>query len=87
MTNSKLTHRIDGYLEKIPAAVSGSGGHSQTFAVAKILLFGFGLSNDDALVFLRRYNQRCQPPWSEKELVHKIKSARKFGPGHQKQIL
>ena len=87
MLSSKLTKRITGYLEKMPAAVSGESGHSQTFAVAKILVFGFGLSDSDALIFLRQYNQRCRPTWSEKELVHKIKSARKFGPGKQKSIL
>ena len=87
MLDSKLTRRIEAYLDKIPPAVSGANGHAQTFAVAKVLLFGFGLSNPDALVLLRSYNQRCQPPWSEKELAHKIKSARKFGPGKQKLIL
>jgi len=24
---------------------------------------------------LREFNQRCEPPWSESELIHKIKSA------------
>ena len=85
--NSRLSSRIERYLLKVPHAVSGQAGHSQTFAVAKILIFGFGLSNSDALPFLRQYSIRCDPPWSEKELVHKIKSARKFGPGKQKIIL
>lgn len=82
-----LSNRIQRYLDKIPPAVSGQGGHAQTFNVAKILLFGFGLSDSQALPFLRQYSDRCQPTWSEKELVHKIKSARKFGPGKQKIIL
>lgn len=84
--STHLVNRIERYLQKIPPAVSGQGGHAQTFAVAKILVFGFGLSDSHALPFLRQYSQRCLPPWSEKELVHKIKSARKFGPGKQKLI-
>jgi len=79
-------HRILAYLDKIPPAVAGAGGHSQTFYVAKVLLFGFGLSNEAALPFLRAYSLRCSPPWSERELYHKLASARKFGPGKIKPI-
>jgi hypothetical protein len=84
--NDKLTKRINSYLQTIPPAISGNAGHSQTFKVARLLLFGFGLSNQDALPFLRSYSLRCSPPWTEKELAHKIQSARKFGPGKQKPL-
>jgi hypothetical protein len=30
---------------------------------------------DEALEYLRHYNRRCQPAWSEKDLAHKIDSA------------
>ncbi len=35
----------------------------------QVTVIGFGLSEDEALEILREYNQRCQPPWTEAELV------------------
>lgn len=63
------------YIGKLPAAVSEQGGHNATFHVACVLVHGFALGEADALPLLREYNQRCLPPWSEGELIHKIKSA------------
>jgi hypothetical protein len=40
------------------------------------LVHGFALTDDDALALLREYSERCDPPWSERELLHKIESAR-----------
>src|SRR5262249_23753761 len=37
------------------------------------------LSDEDALTLLRDYNQRCDPPWSEAELLHKVDDARRRG--------
>lgn len=70
-----LEERICRYLSKCDAAISGSGGHNTTFNVACILVNGFGLDATKALHFLQIYNQRCQPPWSERELIHKVESA------------
>ncbi|MBN2291802.1 MAG: AAA family ATPase [Pirellulales bacterium] len=72
---SDVIKRARSYITTMPPAISGSGGHNQTFAVACVLVIGFGLEEDDALMLLREYNDRCEPPWSEKELQHKIKSA------------
>jgi hypothetical protein len=63
------------YVAAIPGAVSGAGGHSQTFAVACALVHGFALPEYEAVMLLREFNARCQPPWSEAELQHKIQSA------------
>jgi len=62
-------------VDKIAGAVSGAGGHDQTFAVTCALVHGFALSEADALRLLAQYNARCSPPWSERELLHKIQSA------------
>jgi hypothetical protein len=67
--------RIERYMDACPAAISGQNGHDQTFRVACILVQGFDLSPEDAFSFLSRYNQRCQPQWSEKELRHKLSDA------------
>lgn len=76
---SRIVERARAYLAKIASAVSGNGGHAQTFAAARAV-FGFvaiGLSESDAWSLLNEYNGRCDPPWSERELRHKFNEARK----------
>lgn len=70
-----VIERAARYVQKCPGAVSGQGGHDQAFHVAAILVHGFALGEHDALTVLHEWNGSCQPPWSESELVHKIKSA------------
>lgn len=68
--------RASAYLDRIPPGVSGAGGHNQTYAAATAMVHGFGLDPAAALGLLRdRYNPRCDPPWSDKELQHKIEDA------------
>ncbi|MEZ6092486.1 MAG: DUF3987 domain-containing protein [Pirellulaceae bacterium] len=68
--------RAIAYLAVMPPAISGSGGHSQTYAAATTLVHGFGLDTDRALAILAaEYNPRCSPPWSDRELQHKINQA------------
>lgn len=63
------------WLAKVPPAVSGSGGHSQTYTAAVGLVHGFGLSDTDAFALLSDWNRSCQPPWQDRELLHKIRQA------------
>ncbi|MGD9691070.1 MAG: DUF3987 domain-containing protein [Phycisphaerales bacterium] len=71
-----VLRRAEAYLDRIPPAISGSGGHSQTYAAATAMVHGFGLDAETAFGLLwDRYNPRCQPPWSEKELRHKVSDA------------
>lgn len=70
-----IRDRVRAYVAAFPSAVSGAGGHNQTYAVACALVHGFALSEADALTLLREFNSRCQPAWAERELEHKIKSA------------
>jgi len=68
--------RASAYLDRIPPAVSGSGGHSQAYAAATAMVHGFDLDRASAMhLLLDRYNPRCVPPWSEKELQHKVEDA------------
>lgn len=55
-------------------AISGQGGHRRTFGVA-CGLARRGLDFSEALDWLRAYNQRCQPPWNERDLRHKLEDA------------
>jgi hypothetical protein len=72
-----IIERARRYIAKCPPAISGQGGHNATFHVAAALVNGFGLGQPEALALLEDYNTRCEPPWSEKELRHKIESASK----------
>lgn len=71
-----ILDRARKYLVKLPPAISGQGGHSATFRAACALVIGFGLERDQALALLREWNEtHCHPPWSERELVHKVTDA------------
>ena len=67
--------RAELWLSKVPPAISGSGGHNTTYTAAVGLVHGFGLSEGDALRLLSEWNRSCQPPWTDRELAYKIRSA------------
>ena len=71
-----VERRAIAYLDRMPPAISGSGGHAATYAAATALVHGFGIAPPRALAVLRdHYNHRCDPPWSEAELSHKVNDA------------
>ena len=70
-----MVERARAYVAKMETAISGQGGHAATFAVARKLVQDFALPEPDAWMLLCEYNQRCQPPWTERELRHKMQSA------------
>lgn len=75
-SDDAVLRRAAAYLDGIPPAVSGAGGHAQTYAAATAMVHGFGIDPDAAFDLLAtRYNPRCQPPWSDKELRHKVADA------------
>ena len=65
------------WLQSVPPAISGSGGHNQTFSAATGLVHGFQLSDSDAMSLLKDWNSRCVPPWKDTELEYKINQAKK----------
>lgn len=65
-------------LRQMPPALSGSGGHAATFEAACVLVRGFALDAETAYrLLVEVHNSTCQPPWSERELRHKVASATK----------
>ena len=70
-----VIERARRYVEKMPAAISGSNGHDAAFGVAQTLVRGFALSIEQARPLLLEYSGRCTPPWSEREIEHKLQSA------------
>jgi hypothetical protein len=73
--SADLDTRIRAYVAKLPLAISGSGGHIATLKAANALVLGFNLSIDQARPYLTEYSQNCQPPWSRRELEHKLAEA------------
>lgn len=67
--------RCMAYLAKLDSAVSGAGGHDATFNAACVCR-RFGLDESAMWRAMSWFNaNRCDPPWSQRELAHKIRSA------------
>jgi hypothetical protein len=73
----ELRDRVMRYVETVEVAISGQGGSNPTYRLANVLVWGFALSREQALFFMRIYSRRCVPRWSEKELEHKVDDALK----------
>jgi hypothetical protein len=71
--------RARRYLAALPPAVAGQHGDLHTFRVCCRLTRGFALSDDEALPLLAAWNARCVPPWSARELLDKLRRARRYG--------
>jgi hypothetical protein len=72
-----VAERAAAYLATMEPAVSGQGGHNQTYKAACVLVQRFGLSEAEAWPLLQIWNASCQPPWSEKDLRRKLAEAMK----------
>lgn len=71
--NNNLTLCM-AYLDKLPTAQSGAGGHNATLQAA-LAIRRFELDGAEAWEAMSWYNHnRCSPEWSEKELRHKLAS-------------
>jgi hypothetical protein len=71
--------RAAAYLERCDGAVSGQGGHAQTFFVAQVLVRGFALDEATAYRLFARWNEQCSPPWKEWDLRRKLRQAATHG--------
>jgi hypothetical protein len=74
-TADMRVRRASAYLARIAPAVAGDAGHTATFNAVAHVMIGFDL--DEATTYqliASEYNPRCDPPWSERELHHKIRS-------------
>jgi putative DNA primase/helicase len=69
--------RIRAYLDTCEPAISGQGGHDVTFRVTCKVVRGFDRTDAQAFQLLMdHYNPRCQPPWDDAAIRHKIESSR-----------
>ena len=72
--------RCRRYLAKCPAAVAGQKGHVTTWHAANTAN-RFGLTKAEALAVMGEFSQRCLPPWSQKEIEHKVDDAYRRNAG------
>jgi hypothetical protein len=77
--STDVIERARRYLAALPLAVSGQHGDVTTFRACCRVVRGFLLDDADALALIREWNARCAPPWSERELMDKIRRARRYG--------
>jgi putative DNA primase/helicase len=78
LSRGQIKQRAGAYVLKMPPAISGQHGHDQAFSVACKLILGFGLTVEEAFPIFKEWNETCQPPWSDKELLHKLEDADKL---------
>lgn len=71
--------RARHYVTAVPPAIAGQNGDLHTFKVCCRLVRGFALSYAEAIAVLAEWNARCEPPWSEGELLDKLRRARRYG--------
>jgi hypothetical protein len=74
-SDAETVRRATGYLAKMPASVSGQGGHNAAFKAACKLVQGFALAPELVRTLLDEFSKRCMPPWSSRELDHKVAEA------------
>ncbi len=73
---SCIVDRASKYAATIDAAISNGRGHNNAFRGVCKVVRGFGLTAEEAFSILAPWNQeKCQPPWSDTELRHKIDEA------------
>lgn len=74
-----VIERAKRYVANVPPAIEGQHGDVHTFRVCCRLVRGFALEDEQALHVLTEWNARCEPPWSEAELLDKLRRAARYG--------
>ncbi len=68
---AEVERRALAYLSRMPASVQGSNGSADLMRAARAMVWGFGLDCGEATrLMMGEWNQRCVPPWSEREIEH-----------------
>ncbi len=75
-SDNRIVERAIKYLDAMPPAIQGQGGSDVLFSAVGALIWGFSL--DPVTVkelIVNRFNPRCEPVWSEREIDHKIQDS------------
>lgn len=84
MMSADAVERARRYAQRMEGAVSGAGGHDRTFRVACTVVHGFALGEEEAMAVLLEWNAKCAPPWTERELRHKVRGALRTTPRRER---
>ncbi len=70
--------RCWAYVQRMPDAISGRGGHNATFSAA-CKCFEFGLLDFEAQEVMKKFNANKTggEPWTEAEILHKLAGAKR----------
>jgi len=71
--------RARAYLAKTPGAVQGRGGYAHTNSTLYKAVAGFDLTDAEGVEVAREWNARCEPPWSDREIVSKVQAINRCG--------
>ena len=76
-SDERRVRRARAYLATMPPAIAGSRGHDALWAATCRAMHGFDLDDTTTReLLIADYNPRCDPPWSDREIDHKIRQAR-----------
>jgi putative DNA primase/helicase len=75
LSSTDIIGRARKYIDLMPPSVQGQRGSDALMAVCGKLAQGFGLDYHEAWPLVCEYNQRARPPWSDRELRHKLEDA------------
>lgn len=73
--SSNVFRRCVSYLAKMEPSIEGANGSARAIAAACVIA-RFGLEGIEARQAFETFNQRCQPPWSDREVEHKLADGR-----------
>lgn len=73
ISDDRKVTRARAYLAKMSPSITGEGGHDALWAAVLAMRIGFDL--DEATtrsLILADFNPRCDPPWDERDIDHKL---------------
>ncbi|HEX7841010.1 MAG TPA: bifunctional DNA primase/polymerase [Kofleriaceae bacterium] len=72
-SDDRRINRARKYLAKMSPSISGSGGHDALWAAVVAMMWGFDLHTEIVRALIASdFNPRCDPPWDEREIDHKL---------------
>ncbi len=72
--------RAKAYILSVPGVIDGNGGsHNATLRLAVHLVRGFALGELMGFKLMEEWSRKCVPPWSYKEILHKVQDADRVG--------
>lgn len=73
ISDDRKTSRARAYLAKMSPSIEHQGGHDALWAAVLAMRIGFDLDEPTTrALILQDFNPRCDPPWDERDIDHKL---------------